>query len=162
VSSLIDERTRVLVQGITGSIGRVQTRWMLDSGTRIVAGVTPGRGGERVERTALRLCGRACLADHAAAARLDRPGCVVHGGSRGRDVAPQLAPAAPRGWAETLGMAALLGLVAYGTYDLTNLATVKAWPWIVTLVDMAWGTVLATAVAGVGYAVGHRLALPPG
>ncbi len=46
---LLDSGSRVLVQGITGAIGRVQTRWMLDSGTRIVAGVTPGRGGERIE-----------------------------------------------------------------------------------------------------------------
>ena len=46
---MLDSGTRVLVQGITGSIGRVQTRWMLDYGTAVVAGVTPGRGGETVE-----------------------------------------------------------------------------------------------------------------
>jgi uncharacterized membrane protein len=43
--------------------------------------------------------------------------------------------------------AALLGLVAYGTYDLTNLATLRGWSWKLTLVDMAWGA-LASAVAG--------------
>jgi len=67
-------------------------------------------------------------------------------------VAPQLAPATPRGWAETLGMAALLGLVAYGTYDLTNLATLKNWPLGLSLIDMAWGTVVSTASAAGGKA----------
>jgi succinyl-CoA synthetase alpha subunit len=49
MSILLDKTTRVLVQGITGRIGRAQTKWMLEYGTRIVAGVTPGKGGERVE-----------------------------------------------------------------------------------------------------------------
>ena len=48
----------------------------------------------------------------------------------------------------------LLGLLTYGTYDLTNLATVKSWPLVVTLVDMAWGTVLTAAVSGIGYLAG--------
>ena len=46
---LVDADTRVCVQGITGRIGRVQTGYMLREGTRIVAGVTPGRGGQHVE-----------------------------------------------------------------------------------------------------------------
>ena len=46
---LVNEETRVCVQGITGRIGRVQTRYMLQAGTRIVAGVTPGKAGEVVE-----------------------------------------------------------------------------------------------------------------
>ncbi len=49
MSILIDRNTRVLVQGITGRTGRTQTRWMLEYGTKIVAGVTPGKGGETVE-----------------------------------------------------------------------------------------------------------------
>jgi len=49
VSILLNRETRVLVQGITGRTGRVQTKWMLDYGTNIVAGVTPGKGGEIVE-----------------------------------------------------------------------------------------------------------------
>jgi succinyl-CoA synthetase alpha subunit len=49
MSILLNKDTRVLVQGITGKIGRAQTKWMLDYGTKIVAGVTPGRGGERVD-----------------------------------------------------------------------------------------------------------------
>jgi succinyl-CoA synthetase alpha subunit len=42
---LIDETTRVLVQGITGNVGSFQTKIMKEYGTKIVAGVTPGRGG---------------------------------------------------------------------------------------------------------------------
>ncbi len=45
---LIDEDTRVLVQGITGRTGEFATRYMLEYGTKVVAGVTPGRGGSRV------------------------------------------------------------------------------------------------------------------
>lgn len=45
---LIDHNTRALVQGITGRVGAAQTRWMLDYGTKIVAGVTPGKAGQQV------------------------------------------------------------------------------------------------------------------
>jgi succinyl-CoA synthetase alpha subunit len=46
---LADENTRVVVQGITGKIGAVQARLMREYGTRIVAGVTPGREGQSVD-----------------------------------------------------------------------------------------------------------------
>ena len=49
MSILIDDSTRVIVQGITGRIGSIQTRWMLAYGTKVVAGVTPGKGGSTVE-----------------------------------------------------------------------------------------------------------------
>ncbi|HNQ45740.1 MAG TPA: succinate--CoA ligase subunit alpha [Syntrophorhabdus sp.] len=49
MSILIDDSTRVIVQGITGRIGSVQTHWMLEYGTRVVGGVTPGKGGTTVE-----------------------------------------------------------------------------------------------------------------
>ena len=49
MSILIDEGTRVLVQGATGAQARFDMRYCLEYGTRIVAGVTPGRGGEVVE-----------------------------------------------------------------------------------------------------------------
>ncbi len=49
MSILLNQDTRVLVQGITGRVGRAQTHWMLEYGTNIVAGVTPGKGGEEVE-----------------------------------------------------------------------------------------------------------------
>ena len=48
MSILIDRNSKVLVQGITGKSGSIQTKSMLDAGTRIVAGVTPGRGGQEV------------------------------------------------------------------------------------------------------------------
>jgi succinyl-CoA synthetase alpha subunit len=46
---LIDDQTRVIVQGITGKIGSIQTRWMLEYGTKVVGGVTPGKGSTTVE-----------------------------------------------------------------------------------------------------------------
>lgn len=46
---LIDRNTRVIVQGITGSHGSFHTKQMLEYGTKIVGGVTPGKGGEQVE-----------------------------------------------------------------------------------------------------------------
>jgi succinyl-CoA synthetase alpha subunit len=46
---LLDDETRVIVQGITGKIGSMQTHWMLEYGTRVVGGVTPGKGGTSVE-----------------------------------------------------------------------------------------------------------------
>lgn len=49
MSILLNKETKVLVQGITGRIGRVQAKWMLEYGTKIVAGVTPGKGGGEVE-----------------------------------------------------------------------------------------------------------------
>ncbi len=49
MSILIDDSTRVIVQGITGRIGSAQTHWMLEYGTRVVGGVTPGKGGTSVE-----------------------------------------------------------------------------------------------------------------
>jgi len=57
----------------------------------------------------------------------------------------------------TLLRGALFGLIAYATYDLTNLATVKDWPLLVTVVDMIWGTVLSLVVSGVGYMAGKWL-----
>jgi uncharacterized membrane protein len=44
---------------------------------------------------------------------------------------------------------AAFGFVAYATYDLTNHATLRNWPTLVTIVDMAWGTFLTAAVAGI-------------
>ena len=58
---------------------------------------------------------------------------------------------------KVLLLGALFGLITYATYDLTNLATVKNWPWIVTCVDMCWGMILASPVSYVGYLVGQWL-----
>lgn len=52
---------------------------------------------------------------------------------------------------------ALFGFFTYATYDLTNLATVRDWPLIVTVVDLVWGTVLCAAVAWAGYSLSARL-----
>lgn len=49
MSILIDENTKVLVQGITGSVGQFHTQQMIEYGTKIVGGVTPGKGGREVE-----------------------------------------------------------------------------------------------------------------
>ena len=49
MSILMDDSTRVIVQGITGRIGSIQTHWMLAYGTKVVGGVTPGKGGSTVE-----------------------------------------------------------------------------------------------------------------
>jgi succinyl-CoA synthetase alpha subunit len=48
MSILIDENTRLIVQGITGREGTFHTERMLQYGTKVVAGVTPGKGGEKV------------------------------------------------------------------------------------------------------------------
>ena len=48
MSILLDENTRVIVQGMTGREGSLRTAFMKGYGTRVVAGVTPGRGGEEV------------------------------------------------------------------------------------------------------------------
>jgi succinyl-CoA synthetase alpha subunit len=45
---LLDKDTRGIVQGITGRIGSVQAKWMIEYGTALVAGVTPGKGGQEV------------------------------------------------------------------------------------------------------------------
>jgi succinyl-CoA synthetase alpha subunit len=49
MSILMNDSTRVIVQGITGRIGSVQAHWMLQYGTKVVGGVTPGKGGTIVE-----------------------------------------------------------------------------------------------------------------
>lgn len=49
MSILLNRETKALIQGITGRVGQSQTRWMLEYGTNIVAGVTPGKGGWVVE-----------------------------------------------------------------------------------------------------------------
>jgi uncharacterized membrane protein len=57
----------------------------------------------------------------------------------------------------TILRAVLFGLVTYATYDLTNLATVKNWPVLITVIDMAWGTILSVVVSFIGFMVGKRL-----
>jgi uncharacterized membrane protein len=59
-------------------------------------------------------------------------------------VAPELAASS---WTNAAVKGAMFGFIAYATYDLTNLATLRGWPVPLTLVDLAWGTVLTAAAA---------------
>jgi uncharacterized membrane protein len=59
-------------------------------------------------------------------------------------VAPALAQGSV---SQALWRGAIFGLIAYATYDLTNLATLKNWPMLVTVIDLAWGAVLGGAVS---------------
>lgn len=61
--------------------------------------------------------------------------------------------------AKTAYLAAIFGLLSYATYDLTNLATLKDWPLIVTVVDMIWGTFLATTTGVISYLIIQRIDL---
>jgi uncharacterized membrane protein len=60
-------------------------------------------------------------------------------------------------WLKALGTGALLGMVAYATYDLTNLSTLRDWPLAVTVVDIVWGTSLAALVATASYFIAGAL-----
>ena len=59
-------------------------------------------------------------------------------------------------WRSAAVLGGLLGLVAYGTYNLSNLATLRNWPWELTVIDMAWGTFLSSVTASAGYAAAER------
>jgi len=54
-------------------------------------------------------------------------------------------------WIEALWRGALLGLVAYGAYDLTNHATIAGWPLLMTLIDIAWGVVVTALTSVIAY-----------
>lgn len=63
-----------------------------------------------------------------------------------------ISPALPKGsLATAILTGALFGLCAYATYDLTNLATIRDWPILVTVVDLVWGTLLSAAVTGISF-----------
>lgn len=68
-------------------------------------------------------------------------------------------PALEGDWSvsRTLGAGAMLGLVAYGTYDLTSQATVRGWSTLVTVVDITWGAALTAIVSVVALGVARRL-----
>ena len=61
------------------------------------------------------------------------------------------------GTIQALWQGALFGLIAYATYDLTNLATLKGWPLAVTLVDLAWGAALGGTVSFLATLLARRL-----
>ena len=68
-------------------------------------------------------------------------------------ISPSLAAGS---WKQALMLGALFGLVTYATYDLTNLATVKDWPLLVTIVDLIWGMVLSASVSTITYFLAVR------
>ncbi len=70
-------------------------------------------------------------------------------------VAPALASG---GMGRALLNGALVGLLAYGTYDMTNLATLRGYPVAVAVVDIVWGVFLTAAAAGAGYWAAARVA----
>jgi uncharacterized membrane protein len=60
-------------------------------------------------------------------------------------------------WIHALIFGGLFGLITYATYDLTNLATLKDWPYLVTIVDLIWGTVLAASISVITYFISVRI-----
>jgi len=71
-----------------------------------------------------------------------------------------ISPAIEKGsWSYALLAGAFFGLVCYATYDLTSLATTKDWPLFVTIVDLAWGAVLAASVSTATYFIASKIGL---
>jgi uncharacterized membrane protein len=69
-------------------------------------------------------------------------------------------PAMEKGsWKPALLLGAFFGFVCYATYDLTNLAVAKNWPVLVTIVDLAWGAVLAASVSTITYFIATKIGL---
>jgi uncharacterized membrane protein len=69
-----------------------------------------------------------------------------------------IAPAIEKhSWVNAVVLGALFGLITYATYDLTNLATMKDWPLLVTIVDLIWGTVLAASISGITYFIANKI-----
>ena len=60
-------------------------------------------------------------------------------------------------WMQTLLLGAFFGFITYATYDLTNLATLKNWPLLVTIVDLAWGATLAALVSVTTYFLAGKI-----
>lgn len=69
-------------------------------------------------------------------------------------IRPALAQGAPL---SALSLGALFGLISYATYDLSNLATLRDWPLIVTVVDLFWGAALGGVVSLVSTLLGRWL-----
>jgi len=69
-------------------------------------------------------------------------------------------PAVSKGsWVYALLIGALFGLIAYSTYDLTNQATLKNWPLVVTIVDLAWGMMAASFVSVISYFIAKKIGM---
>jgi uncharacterized membrane protein len=59
-------------------------------------------------------------------------------------------------WPMALANGAILGLVAYGTYDLTNQATLKNWSTMLTVADLIWGSFVSCAASAMGWLAASR------
>lgn len=71
-----------------------------------------------------------------------------------------ISPAMEKGsWIYAILFGALFGFITYATYDLTNLATLKDWPLMVTIVDLIWGAVLAASVSTITYFIISKIGL---
>lgn len=69
-----------------------------------------------------------------------------------------LSPAiAAHSFNKVLLAAAFFGLIAYATYDLTNLATLNGWPVFMTFVDLAWGTFVTIVASSAAYLIATKL-----
>ncbi|MBN1791761.1 MAG: DUF2177 family protein [Bacteroidales bacterium] len=60
-------------------------------------------------------------------------------------------------WLHALLFGAFFGFITYATYDLTNLATIRDWPLLVTVVDLIWGSVLAASVSVITYFIANKI-----
>jgi uncharacterized membrane protein len=60
-------------------------------------------------------------------------------------------------WLHAVSYGAFFGLITYATYDLTNLATMKDWPLLVTIVDLIWGSVLAASISVITYYITNKI-----
>ena len=61
------------------------------------------------------------------------------------------------GWGIVALNGAILGFLAYGTYEATNMATLRGWSWTMVAVDVTWGTVITALTALVGYGAARAL-----
>lgn len=89
------------------------------------------------------------------------PALVFHAIYLGAMVAFVVVPAVTRRrWQSALWQGALVGLLAHAAYDLTNPMTLTRWPWLLTLMDLAWGAFLAALASAVGCLA--AMAIEPG
>jgi uncharacterized membrane protein len=70
-------------------------------------------------------------------------------------------PGLDLGWRKALVSGAILGLVAYGAYDLTCQAVMRTWSWNITLADLAWGAFASASAATLGVVITRAAAPGP-
>jgi uncharacterized membrane protein len=69
-------------------------------------------------------------------------------------------PALEKGsWVHAILFGAFFGLICYATYDLTNLATVKDWPVLITAIDLIWGSLISALVSLGTYLIAVKIGL---